>query len=318
MEIALLVILLNGISCDRSSETSTRNAAREESLMQEPAQEGVPGPVHKEEDAISLGREGMTFRRISPRKHGREGPDFFLLETEVTNAMYASFLRPVKGRKGDEAALEEAERQMKATQSSTVDAVSWVTNKSLLWSGSKPPEGKEDFPVALLMVTEAANFCEWLTRTYPDLGTFRFPTVEEWKLAAYGADRKYPWGNEWNPKFVCHAAPTPERVKDRPKGNTPEGIYGMLGNVSEFVIHPAEERNVHFMGVGGRWMGGSFNDDEGFRPRQDYWGYWHNSSSKSEYIGFRVLLDPEDREHKFKHSVPYDLERPQRETEQKR
>ncbi len=81
---------------------------------------------------------------------------------------------------------------------------------------------------------------------------------------------------------------------NRPKGRTPDGVYGMFGNVNEFVIHPPEERNVTFSGVGARWLGGGFSDTS-FKGRQDYWGYWHNSQGRSANIGIRVLLEVMDR-----------------------
>ncbi len=163
----------------------------------------------------------------------------------------------------------------------------------------------------LCTVHDGDAFCRWLTKRYPELGTFRFPTAEEWQIAAYGADRNYPWGDEWDPSHLCCSSPakrsSPEDVKARPQGRTPEGIYGMWGNASEFVIHPRHVQNALFVGVGGRWMGGSFEDSR-FKPRQDYWGYWHGTQDRSEKIGFRVLLDVNDKEHRFRHRVPYDLE----------
>src|SRR5262249_54812283 len=100
-----------------------------------------------------------------------------------------------------------------------------------------------------------------------------------------------------------------EPVRARPEGRTPEGIYGMWGNVSEYVIHPAQERNVVFVGVGARWMGGSFADSS-FTPSMKYWGYTHSSEGKNDDMGFRVLLDMTDKEQRFKHLVPYDREAP--------
>ena len=56
----------------------------------------------------------MTFRRISPRKYGTNAADFFLLETEVSNAMFARYLRAVGRAKGDQELASE-ERQRRAS-----------------------------------------------------------------------------------------------------------------------------------------------------------------------------------------------------------
>jgi formylglycine-generating enzyme required for sulfatase activity len=180
----------------------------------------------------------------------------------------------------------------------------------------------------MINVHDAANFCEWLTTQYPELGTFRIPTLREWLIAAYGKDRKYPWGNEWSDTALCFTwgppepkdeystehyewelfeKKSPEPVKWRPAGKTPEGVYGMWGNVAEFVSHPAHVANGVFTFVGARWLGGSYEDKE-FDTRQDYWGYSHDSHIFSQRLGFRVVLDVMDKEHKYKHETPYNLE----------
>ena len=80
------------------------------------------------------------------------------------------------------------------------------------------------------------------------------------------------------------------------------------GNVSELVLPDEWKRGQWVDGLGAKWMGGGF-DDTDYAPRQDYWGYWHNEESRSQDIGFRILLDPTDHDHRFKHQTPYDRER---------
>lgn len=254
----------------------------------------------------------MVFRRVSPKRYGIERTDFFLLETEVTNAMYADYLAATGRAKGDEQTVQQMKELANRTVFSTADPVYQIRDRSLLWSGNRPPAKKEEYPVTLLTVNDGAAFCAWLTAQNPARGTFRYPTVEEWLVAAYGADRKYPWGDEWDDNRVCCSVGREERtsgepVRARPEGRTPEGIYGMWGNASEYVIHAAQEHNALFMGVGARWMGGSFADSS-FKPSMKYWGYTHSSEGKNDDMGFRVLLDMTDKEHRFKHQVPYDRE----------
>jgi len=294
----------------------------------------------KRKDSLTLENEDMTFRLISPAKYGKDDPDFYLLETEVTNDMYMRYLIETGKKKGDEKvaeivdAIEERERGKQKKDGtltftitrSTGDPVRCMKNRALLWKENRPPKGKENYPVALINIYEAKSFCKWLTKKHPEHGTFRLPSQEEWLLAAYGKDRNYPWGDEWDNDFVCctikppkpkeadkekthewefFTKTSPDPVKQRPKGRTPEGIYGMLGNVEEFIT--------------GRelvWMGGSFRDSKGatdtvanFEPRQDYWGYAHNRRGVSEAWGFRVLLDIADRDQSFKLPTKSDQEK---------
>jgi formylglycine-generating enzyme required for sulfatase activity len=263
-------------------------------------------------DAATIEIEGLVFRQISPAKLGRPDPDFFLLETEVTNWMYARFLTDTKGRKIEEPEAEPDTPEMKKLReegwSSTADAAFRADNRSLLWKDNRPPAENGEYPVGLLNIHEAASYCAWLTQRHPELGTFRLPSVDEWLLAAYGVGRACPWGDTPDTSRARVQSVTPEEVHARPEGRSPEGLYGLWGNLSEYVIHPQDVRNSIFVGVGAQWMGGSFEQSLP-RPRQDYWGYWHSSNGRSQAIGFRVLLDPSDRDHRYRHQSPDDRER---------
>jgi formylglycine-generating enzyme required for sulfatase activity len=287
---------------------------------------GVAAGEAAHNNVIALKEDGLIFRRISPKQYGIEAPDYYVLETEVSNRMYLRYLNETKKDKGDDEALkrhmkrkEDFEKNFSAIAFSTADAAESIIDPEWLWAENAPKKDQLDFPVAYISVEDAAAYCEYLTKKHPDLGTFRLPHVQEWVLAAYGKDRKYPWGNEDDDSRIRKGKrgkdkwgadgdqPTsPESVTARKDGRTPEGLYGMWGNVSEYCIHPANVHNAFFTGVGARWMGGGF-DDVRFRPRQDYWGYWHNSEGRSQSIGFRVLLDVNDKEHKFIHRTPYDF-----------
>jgi len=210
----------------------------------------------------------------------------------------------VKGD-GDLAAAERKRQKMwksgKHTALSTAAPSYDLSNAALLWPNNTPPAGLGDHPVALIRIADAQDFCEWLNSRYPTLGRFRLPSVNEWLLAAYGANRRYPWGNEWSFDIPCVSTSeqarrtTTEPVKAHAKDKTPEGIYGLWGNVAEYVGSGLSGRSWGDT----RWMGPSFKrypmKEEGgmfpFTPRNEWWGYVHNAESRMEDLGFRVLLE---------------------------
>jgi hypothetical protein len=102
--------------------------------------------------------------------------------------------------------------------------------------------------------------------------------------------------------FKFHERPKrTENVKARPKGCTPQGLFGMLGNAAEF-IDDGDPTNANYFNLGARWMGGGFQeaalgeifkrDKAPLEPRRDYWGYSHHGTLRVCDLGFRVVLDP--------------------------
>lgn len=296
----------------------------------------------------------MRFVRVSPRAYGFDRPDFYVLETEVTNEMYARYLAQIGAAKGDAevvAAVDARREEIRRTgviRGSTGDPAYGVENRALVWTDNRPPAGAEQFPVSMVNPRQASAFCGWLTERRGELGTFRLPTKTEWLIAAYGRERSFPWGEvaderrylrspyhndeeRWQARSEYDRAaikaleaaatrpastsrpplppePPPERpggpepVTSRPAGRTPEGLYGMWGNVSELVIPDERTGNAFVWGLGAKWMGGGY-DDMRYEPRKDYWGYTHNSDVREQSIGFRVLLDPTDVAHRYRQEL---------------
>ena len=181
---------------------------------------------------------------------------------------------------------------------STASPVIEINDRSALWRKGSFPQNRADHPVSFLDIEQAMAFCEWLNRRYSLDGTFRLPTEQEWLFAAYGTDRKFPWGNDERDWTGASTEP----VRARPELSTPDGLYGMWGNVSEFVLSPSD-------GYGGKtddpytpficqWLGTSYQDETvrgvATQPRQDYWGYTHSLKSRSDTWGFRIVFVPED------------------------
>jgi hypothetical protein len=262
---------------------------------------------------IEVGEAKAVFVKVSPRNYEIDYPDFYFQETEVTNRMFREFLRATGKTKDDtdfiKIVRDRAPKRNKdgalVLTFSTGDIPYSVRDEKMIWRDGEFPSGTEEHPVALVTLPEARAFCEWLSKTHSDKGLFRLPTWNEWMIAAYGSKRAYPWGDTWD-STVVHTSYgdrgrmlRTEPVKNRPRGNTPEGVYGMLGNVAEYIAE-RDATSGEYFNLGARWMGASFDSGVAlFReakhvipPREDYWGYSHHAVMRADDVGFRVLLDP--------------------------
>ena len=253
---------------------------------------------------VTLGAAKAVFRLLQPKADGIDYPDFYVLETQVTNQQYKQFLTETKRSKDDSDVLEIVKKREASWDFNTGDVPYKVEDPASIWKNGQYPPGQDSFPVALVTLQDAKDFCKWLSTRHPKRGLFRLPTWNEWMIAAYGQKRKYPWGDDWDsskvhmsygyeyPNFPKRA----EDVKARPAGKTPQGLFGMLGNVAEF-IDEDDPTNQNYLNLGARWMGGGFTEgaygkrEDRVSPRQDYWGYSHHSTLRECDLGFRVVLD---------------------------
>jgi len=124
------------------------------------------------------------------------------------------------------------------------------TKEGLKWleyTGEKVPEYWYDrkwncpnMPVVGMSWYEAAAFAKWLTITRNDGHLYRLPDENEWEAAAAGFEkREYAYGNEFD-KNRCNAEKSgikrTSSVGIFKRGDTPEGISDLTGNVWEWTI----------------------------------------------------------------------------------
>ncbi len=97
------------------------------------------------------------------------------------------------------------------------------------WQGATHPPGLARWPVASVTWDDADAYCRWAGK--------RLPSETEWEKAARGFEgRLYPWGNQFE---LGHAnigggRNGPVAVGSYPAGQTPLGVYDLVGNVWEW------------------------------------------------------------------------------------
>jgi gamma-glutamyl hercynylcysteine S-oxide synthase len=105
------------------------------------------------------------------------------------------------------------------------------------WSGGRFPQGKADHPVAGVSWYEASAYARWVGK--------RLATAAEWQKAGGwpehlggGSCTRYPWGDLFDPSRANlwpsgHGETVP--VTEFMRGDTPNGIHQMTGNVWEWL-----------------------------------------------------------------------------------
>jgi len=161
-----------------------------------------------------LGGQGLEARDV-------EVEPFWLDQTEVTRASYATFLDDTGYRPPH---VDEP----------------WA-DEGYNWTGKRPPTGTEAHPVVLVSWHDARAYCAWAGK--------RLPREAEWQLAALGVKdhaRAYPWGDTYDGARLNHGRMEQPNFdegdgfrKTAPVGSFPSGrawtgADDLFGNAWEF------------------------------------------------------------------------------------
>jgi formylglycine-generating enzyme required for sulfatase activity len=166
--------------------------------------------------------EGMVYVPGGPFKMGRDDGD--------------NYERPAHGVKVDPFYIDQFELTCEQYQR-------FVEEKHHKappgWRNGKYPDGWAKLPVTGVSWEDASAYAKWLGK--------RLPTEAEWEFAARGADeRRYPWGDDWDPLGANAEGSGPGRPTEvglHPRGASPFEVQDMAGNVWEWTadsIRPYE------------------------------------------------------------------------------
>jgi len=152
------------------------------------------------------------------------------------------------------------------------------------------PESIADHPVVYVDLDDARAFARWAGK--------RLPTEAEWQFAAQGTDgRRWPWGDEFDPR-CCHGdGRGTEPARSRPLGRSPYGCYHMAGNVWEWTESERDDGHTRFVMIRGgsyfRAEGSIWYTDGGAQPcghHAKFIRMWPGLD-RCATIGFRCVVD---------------------------
>lgn len=143
------------------------------------------------------------------------------------------------------------------------------------WGGQS---GNPALPVTGIDFVDALAYATW--------SESRLPTVAEWKLAAYGTSRLYPWGSGESADTVNSSGAKPAQEVAGTRDKTPDGIFFMGGNVLEWAWTDQNElRRMQARHMGSSWNHGSS------RARSMSAGHMMSIEYRSAELGMRIVKD---------------------------
>lgn len=207
--------------------------------------------------------------------------DYWIDKTEVTNAMFASFLN-IRGNQieGGKNWFDES------------DGHSKISRINQMW---KSTEKHQDHPVVEVTWYGAQAYCQWVGR--------RLPTEAEWEKSARGENGlTYPWGDTIDCSYtnVINCIGETINVGSYPEGKSVYGALDLTGNVWEWVldwhsedyyaIAPYANPKGPFIGTSKVFKGGSYISSD--TRSRSFIREWTLPSDSWNNIGFRCAVSP--------------------------
>ena len=150
---------------------------------------------------------------------------FWMDKYEVTNAQYAAFLNQYMQK---EKHTELHKITVAALGRIDLDHALCGVVLNEKTESFVPRAGCERLPAMPVKWTGANEYCVTMGK--------RLPTEAEWEYAARGPKGlRYPWGNQWRPKWANVATGKPAAVGSHLRDVSPFGVMDMAGNVREWV-----------------------------------------------------------------------------------
>jgi len=246
--------LLSVCSCAHSGDRASPAPLTPPGMVYIPGGTATVGISSEHAEALSEA-SGIHASLFPTPARPAEVKSFFIDKFEVTNAQYEAFVRNSNHRAPG------------------------------YWGGNECPEDMRNLPVVGCNFADAQAFAKWAGK--------RLLTEHEWEWAARGIDaRQFPWGDKWEEgaaNLFDAGLYGPAPVGSFPKDATPEGVFDLAGNVSEWTgsLYTAED-TPHPVNVirGGSWIVNNHVNAAGFN--RNFSSYCVNATL---YVGFRCALD---------------------------
>jgi formylglycine-generating enzyme required for sulfatase activity len=151
---------------------------------------------------------------------------------------------------------------------------------------------KPNHPVVNVTLFQANTYCQWLGQ--------RLPNQFEWERAARGPELfEWPWGNNQEPTpdtanmpWKDYSPTVLQRVDSNPNGKSPEGIFNLVGNVSEWTSSIIEEPVTYDPAK--IWNGKPEDYNGTLAYAQRGGGWWQNVDEVALFIADRGTSARED------------------------
>ncbi|MEM7532812.1 MAG: SUMF1/EgtB/PvdO family nonheme iron enzyme [Chloroflexota bacterium] len=171
-----------------------------------------------------------------------ELPDFWVDQTEVTNAAYGEFLVATEYLPRD---LTNFLRHWQRAEGQAQEPWTWTI-----------PAGKERHPVVWVDLDDARAYAHWAGK--------RLPREEEWQHTA--GFSVWPWGDRFDPSLCNSGTDDTTPVDQFPGGVSATGCLDMAGNVWEWTESERTDGHTRYAII----KGGSYLKVEG--------SIWYNAS----------------------------------------